>query len=131
MSRQFDGQGAFLWADETDGTYNPAPADIIARVISDFTPQQLKNVKQLDSLDAIRASCPQNLNGVSPCFAGIGFTDRFNDTSIPATFFTITNYTIFADSGLSYIDAPNHNSDVEQRILPLQWALDKVRDCTI
>lgn len=128
LNGQFEGQGAFLWADETDGTYNPAPADIIAQITSNFTPQQLKNVHKLESLNAIRASCPQNLNGISPCFAGIGFTNRLNDTNMPATFFTIVNYTIFADSGLSYISPTNHNSDFEKRILPLQWSLDKVGD---
>jgi ATP-binding cassette, subfamily A (ABC1), member 3 len=34
------------------------------------------------------------------------------------------NYTIQADAGLGYVNVEKHNSDVELRVLPLQWALD-------
>ncbi|PPQ79372.1 hypothetical protein CVT25_002642 [Psilocybe cyanescens] len=125
LQQQYEGQGAFLWADETDGTSNPSPSAIIARVTSKFTPKQLASVKQLDTMDDIRQYCPQNFNGMSSCFAGIGFSDSVVSASAPATFQNIVNYTIFADAGLSYIELTNHGSDFEKRILPLQWSLDK------
>ncbi|KAH9486185.1 ABC transporter A family member 6 [Psilocybe cubensis] len=126
LQRQYENQGVFLWADETNGTSNPSPTDIISRITADFTPKQLSMVRRLDTMDDIRQSCPQNFNGLSSCFAGVGFSDSFAlDASAPAVFQAIVNYTIFADAGLSYIELTNHGSDFEKRILPLQWALDK------
>jgi hypothetical protein len=41
---------------------------------------------------------------------------------------SLINYTIRADAGLGFIDVLNHKSDFERRILPLQWAVDSVRN---
>jgi ATP-binding cassette subfamily A (ABC1) protein 3 len=38
---------------------------------------------------------------------------------------TGVNYTIRADTGLSYINVEKHTGDLELRVLPLQWALDE------
>jgi ATP-binding cassette subfamily A (ABC1) protein 3 len=108
------------WADDTDGTSNPSPAAIIARITSNFTTNQLASVKKLSSASDFPAACPQNFNFFSQCFAAIGFND------IPASGNQSVNYTISADSGLAFIDVVHHTSDFEKRILPLQWSIDKV-----
>lgn len=120
LESQFDGKISLIWADDTDGTSNPSPADIIARITSNFSKNQLRAVKQVSSSTDFPAECPQNFNLFSECFAAVGFGD------IPATGNRSINYTISADSGLAFIDVVHHTSDFEKRILPLQWSIDKV-----
>ena len=120
---QFDGSKTLFWADETDGTSNPSPADIIARITSNFTSSQFAAVKRVSNFSEITSSCPQNFKSLSGCFAGLGFTDI---PSVNADGSRPVNYTIFADAGLSFIDVGRHTSDVETRIFPLQWAVDQV-----
>jgi hypothetical protein len=106
----------FYWVDATNGSATPAPKDIMARVTSGFADWQLATVQQLESRAQIPPSCQQNFNGFSECWASVIFDDIKG--------FTGVNYTIRADAGLRYIDVFGHSSDVEQRVLPLQWALD-------
>lgn len=88
----------------------------MARVTSGFVDWQLATVQQLETPDKIPPSCQQNFNGFSECWASVIFYD--------ITGFSGVNYTIRADAGLRYINVFGHTSDVEQRVLPLQWALD-------
>jgi ATP-binding cassette, subfamily A (ABC1), member 3 len=88
----------------------------MTRVTSGFADWQLATVQQLETREQIPPSCQQNFNGFSECWASVIFDD--------ITGFTGVNYTIRADAGLRYIDVFGHTSDVEQRVLPLQWALD-------
>lgn len=106
----------FYWVDATNGSATPAPKDIISHVTSDFAPWQKAAVKQLNSPDDVPPACQQNFNGFSECWAAIIFNDIVG--------FSGVNYTIRADAGLRYVNVEKHNSDVELRVLPLQWALD-------
>ncbi|KIM38139.1 hypothetical protein M413DRAFT_420628 [Hebeloma cylindrosporum] len=119
---QFDGSKSLVWADGTNGASNPSPFQIIARITSNFTSTQLAGVKEVANLSDISASCPQNFNALSSCFAGVGFTDI---PSVDAPGTRPVNYTIFSDAGLSSIDVEHHTSDFETRIFPLQWAVDQ------
>ncbi|KAF8971850.1 hypothetical protein BDZ97DRAFT_1650923 [Flammula alnicola] len=121
LNSQFDGKTFLMWADATDGTSNPSPAEVMARITSNFTVDQLTAVKKLGTPSEIPAECLLNFNGVSQCFAGISFADipPNRSTSSPV------NYTIFADAGLNFIDVEHHTSDFEKRILPLQWSIDQ------
>ncbi|CAG7851662.1 ABC transporter A family member 6 AltName: Full=ABC transporter ABCA.6 [Serendipita indica DSM 11827] len=106
----------FYWVDATNGSATPSPRDIMDRVTANFSPWQKSLVHQLDSPQDIDPQCQQNFNGFSECFAAVIFDD--------ITGFSGVNYTIRADAGLRYVNVDKHNSDVELRVLPLQWALD-------
>ncbi|KAH9486075.1 ABC transporter A family member 6 [Psilocybe cubensis] len=93
----------------------------MARLTSNFTPSQLSAVHKVDTMADIVASCRQNFNGLSACYAGVSF----NDVSISHFQSNPLNYTIVADAGLIHIDVEHHTGDIENRILPLQWAIDK------
>ncbi|KAG1747606.1 hypothetical protein EDB19DRAFT_1685642 [Suillus lakei] len=121
FQNQFDGSLALIWADGTNGTGTPSAEQIMARITSNFTPNQLQAVKQVATPADIPAQCPENFNLFSECFAGIAF----NYLPMNATDTTPINYTISADGGLAYINVYSHTSDFEIRILPLQWALDQ------
>lgn len=111
-----------MWADGTDGTSNPTPEEIISHITANFTRNQLTSVKQLSSPSDIPATCPQNFHSDSQCFAAIAFTNIPADGNASNPI----NYTIFGDGGLTFIDVQRHTSDFEKRILPLQWAIDRV-----
>ena len=111
-----------MWADGTDGTSNPTPKEIISHITANFTHYQLASVKQLSTPADIPATCPQNFNLFSQCFAAIAFTNIPADGNASNPI----NYTIFGDAGLAFIDVKHHTSDFEKRILPLQWAIDRV-----
>ncbi|KAI0076833.1 P-loop containing nucleoside triphosphate hydrolase protein [Panus rudis PR-1116 ss-1] len=117
----FDGSITLIWADGTNGTSTPAPQDIMNHITSGFTDRQLSAVKKVDSPDAIPAVCPQNFNLFSECFAAVAFNSFPSNASDPQPI----NYTIRADGGLFHIDVTRHTSDYEERILPLQWAVDQ------
>ena len=36
------------------------------------------------------------------------------------------DYTLLVDNGLAEIDVDDQKSDYQQRVLPVQWAIDKV-----
>ena len=92
------------------------------RALNGFTNTQLDAVKLLPNPLDVANKCPQNFNGFSGCYAAVVFTDMDPNGPIPRGI----NYTIFADAGLTHIDVERHTSDIVQRILPLQWAIDKV-----
>ncbi|KAG1763849.1 hypothetical protein EDD22DRAFT_482473 [Suillus occidentalis] len=118
---RFDGSLALVWADGTNGAGTPSAQKIMARITSNFTPNQLQAVKQVATPADIPSQCPQNFNMFSQCFAGIAF----NSLPINATDTAPINYTIIADGGLAHINVYSHTSDFETRMLPLQWALDQ------
>jgi ATP-binding cassette subfamily A (ABC1) protein 3 len=91
--------------------------------LADFTKEQLSAVDILDGPSDIPKKCPQNFNGLSNCYAVVVFTDMAQNGATPHG----VNYTIFADAGLTHVDVEGHTSDLVKRILPLQWAIDKVR----
>ena len=111
-----------MWADGTDGTSNPTPEEIVSHITANFTHSQLTSVQQLSSPFDIPAACPQNFNFFSQCFAAIAFTNIPADGNASNPI----NYTIFGDAGLAFIDVVHHTSDFEKRMLPLQWAIDRV-----
>ncbi|KAJ7083358.1 hypothetical protein B0H15DRAFT_422992 [Mycena belliarum] len=121
LQQQFNDVGTLVWADATDGTGQPSPADIMARVTRGFSGAQLRLVKQAASGTQLPFECPQNFNGFSECYAAVIFN------AVPASPTTPINYTILADSGLFHVDVVRHKSDFETRVLPLQWAVDQVR----
>lgn len=122
LDSQFDGSLALIWADGTNGTGIPSPDDIMAHVTSGFSSSQLRSVKKVATPEDIAAQCPQNFNLFSECFAAVSF-DAMPTTSNSSQ---PINYTIHADGGLFHIDVVHHASDFEERILPLQWAVDQV-----
>ncbi|KAL1669459.1 P-loop containing nucleoside triphosphate hydrolase protein [Schizophyllum commune] len=93
----------------------------MSRATSNFSPSQLDAVKKVASPDDIPATCPENFNLFSECFAAIEFHDPV-PTNISAS---VVNYTLRADGGLYHIDVQNQRSDYEQRLMPLQWAIDQ------
>jgi ATP-binding cassette subfamily A (ABC1) protein 3 len=118
----FDGGLRLVWADGTNGTGVPSPDSIMSYVTSGFTKSQLTAIQQVATPADIPSACPQNFNLFSECFAAVAFNNipAFGNDTNPI------NYTIRADGGLGHIDVVGHNSDFERRILPLQWAIDKV-----
>ena len=122
LNSKIDGSLSLYWADGTNGTGTPSPSDIMARVTSDFTSEQLKVVHQVASQNDIIQACPQNFNLFSECFAAVSFDSLPSPSGGNATL----NYTIFVDGGLFHIDVVKHSSDYEERVLPLQWAIDSV-----
>ncbi|KAI0947262.1 hypothetical protein AcV7_009727 [Taiwanofungus camphoratus] len=123
LVNKFDGTLTLVWADATNGTGSPSADDIMAHVTSGFSPNQLNAVKKVDSPDDVPATCPENWNGYSACFGAIVFN------SLPTSSNNITaarsvNYTIRADEGLYYINVVKHTSGYEERVMPLQWAVD-------
>lgn len=97
----------------------------MARVTSGLSASQLRSVRKVATPAEIPGTCPQNFNGFSECYAAIAFYDILPNGN--ATTKSL-NYTILADSGLFHIDVVRHDSDFEKRVLPLQWAVDQVRD---
>ncbi len=90
----------------------------MTRITRDFSSTQVAAVRQLESPEDIPSACPQNFNLFSECFAAIAFNSISDVGQI--------TYTIRADAGIAHIDVVKHTSDFELRILPLQWAIDKV-----
>ena len=123
LASAYDGKLALVWADGTNGTgTNPSAEEIIARITRGFSSRQLAGVRRLESPGAIPAACPQNFNLFSECFAAVAFNSLPGpDGALPL------NYTLRADAGLFHVDVVKHSSDYEQRLLPLQWAIDSVR----
>jgi ATP-binding cassette subfamily A (ABC1) protein 3 len=118
----FDSSQRLVWADGTDGSSNPSPQAIMDRITSGFSDIQRAAVTKVSSVGDIPLACPQNFNLRSTCYAALAF----NDIPSPSQGRPI-NYTLRADGGLVHIDVVKHTSDYEERLLPLQWAVDKVR----
>jgi ATP-binding cassette subfamily A (ABC1) protein 3 len=94
----------------------------MTQVTASFTPAQRNKVRQVALPSSIPSACPQNFMLVSECFGALVFDTLPHslNESAPIT------YTIRGDIGLFRIDVKSHDSDFEQRILPLQWAVDRV-----
>ena len=122
LQSQFDIPLLLLWADATDGTSSPSPSQIMSNISALLTPTQRQYVRQVSDASNIPTTCPQNFAGLSQCFAAVIFYDIPANGSASRP----VDYTIQADAGLSYINVQKHTSQYEQRILPLQWAIDKV-----
>jgi ATP-binding cassette subfamily A (ABC1) protein 3 len=93
----------------------------MSRITTGFSHSQLQAVKKIAAEDII-PTCPQNFNGFSECFAAITFLNLpgSNDSD------TNVQYSIQVDAGLIYVNVVRHTSDFEERVLPLQWAIDQV-----
>lgn len=113
-----------MWVDATNGTSDPSPSDVIAYMTRGFSPRQLDAVRQIATPADIPGECPQNFNMFSECFAAVIFYDIPPNNADTAE--RLVNYTIRADGGLFYVNVQKHTTDFEERILPLQWAIDKV-----
>ena len=125
LQSQFDGKSKLVWADYSYGS-SPTPADVMERITANFTSAQRDAVKQVDP-GSIFSECPQNYHGYTPCFAAIAFQNiPFVNASVDSRLNPDVEYTIFADWGLRYINVEKHTSDLEQRVMPLQWEIDKV-----
>ncbi len=118
----FDGSLKLVWSDDTSNASTPSPSDVIAQVTKGFTQKQLQAITRVDTVHDISGSCPQNFNLFSECFAAVAF-NQWDHQQL--------NYTILADGGLAHIDVVKHDSDVEKRVLPLQWGIDRVRPCSL
>ncbi len=118
----FDGSLKLVWSDEANSSAIPSPSDIMTHITSDFSQKQRLAIRKVDTASNIPSLCPQNFNLFSECFAAVAFHSfpSTSDSSQPI------NYTIQADGGLFHIDVVKHTSDYELRILPLQWAIDRV-----
>ncbi|KAJ3806238.1 hypothetical protein F5876DRAFT_91149 [Lentinula aff. lateritia] len=121
LQDRFDGSISLVWADGTNisSTSGVTPTAIISHISSDFNDAQRNAIRKVASPSAIPSQCPQNFNLFSECFAAVAFYD------IPSLGTGPINYTILADGGLVHIDVVKHTSDFEERILPLQWAIDQ------
>lgn len=94
----------------------------MAHVTQNFSSRQRDALHKLGSVLDLYDACPQNFNGRSECWAAISFeaiAPTNNTQSLPI------NYTIYADVGLHNDDVANHDSDMETRIMPLQWGVDR------
>ncbi|KZT02088.1 P-loop containing nucleoside triphosphate hydrolase protein [Laetiporus sulphureus 93-53] len=123
LADQYDGSLALVWADGTDGSGSPSSTDIISHITSSFDSKQLSNVKKADSPDDVPSLCPENFNGYSECYAAVVF-NSLPGSSGNASAAAQYNYTLRADSGLYYVNVEQHTSSYEERVLPLQWAID-------
>ncbi|CCL98836.1 uncharacterized protein FIBRA_00841 [Fibroporia radiculosa] len=119
---EYDGSMALVWADGTDGTGSPSADDIMSHITSGFNQKQLGSIQKVIPGD-IPATCPENFNGFSECYAAVVFNSLPDMTSEQGAPQPI-NYTLRADGGLYYINVAQHTSSYEERVLPLQWAVD-------
>jgi hypothetical protein len=113
------------WVDNTDPSDNnsPTPSEIMTEVTKEFSSSQLSLVHQASSTQDLGAKCQLNFNSKSPCFAGVIFK------SIPPVGnvskrveFTLVGEAEFDDT----VNVKTHNTEVEKRTLPLQYAIEKV-----
>jgi hypothetical protein len=77
----------------------------------------LRAVQAVDDPNDVPNSCRQNFNGFSECYGAVVFNSVDEHG--------VLNYTIRADAGLFFVDVQRHTSDFEQRVFPLQWAVDR------
>jgi hypothetical protein len=120
LASKYDGAPLY-WTDESSANPNATltASAIIDRVIRDFSPSQRRRVRRAESVDAILAACPQNFNGFSECYAAVVFAALGDGPGA-------VNYTLRADGGLYHINVEGGKSDYEQRVMPLQFAIDQV-----
>ena len=108
-----------VWADNTTTAANPTPQAIIDRIAINFNSKQRAAIQQVATANDLPVACPRNFVGFSQCYAGISFN------SVPGAGGAV-DYTLLVDNGLAEIDVEDQKSDYQQRVLPMQWAIDKV-----
>ncbi|ODQ51080.1 hypothetical protein SAICODRAFT_27131 [Saitoella complicata NRRL Y-17804] len=108
------GSGKFVWIDRTGSSGGEAQrvVDIVTARVTRGTVVQLQTSTELAEL------CPQNFIGASPCFAAV----EFNQLDFTTNQF---NYTLRADTGSNTIRVDTNSGSFEQKVLPLQWAIDQ------
>lgn len=119
----YDGSMPLVWVDSTNSSGTPSADTIMQRVMLPFNQKQRNNVKKVASADQVPSTCPENFIGLSQCYAVVifeGLPTKGDPESSKQPF----NYTLRADSGLVYINVVKHTSSMEQRVMPLQWAVD-------
>ena len=117
----FDGKLALVWIDNTTTPANPTPRAIIDRLAVNFNAYQRSAVQELAAADGLRDECQQNWSGTSPCYAAIWFNNVQAGSGA-------IDYTLLVDEGLGdTIDVDGQKSDYQKRVLPIQWAIDKVQ----
>ena len=119
----YDGSMPLVWVDSTNGSGTPSADTIMQRVMLPFSQKQRSNVKKLASADEVPSTCPENFIGLSQCYAVVVF-DGMPTKGDPKSSKQPFNYTLRADSGLYYINVFKHTSSFEQRVMPLQWAVE-------
>lgn len=124
LQHEYDGSTALVWADATNETVHPTPDDIMSHISTNFTAEQLKGLKKVNSPDDVPSACQENFNLFSECYAAVVFTSFPSGDNGSQTI----EYTLRGDGGFFHIDVVHHKSDFEKRIMPLQWAVDSV--CT-
>lgn len=117
----FDGSKPIFWVDNTGGNGYISAKDIMGHVTSNFTTKQLASIHQLQDDQVLGDTCKSNFNGGSACFITITFDEIPTENDILPL-----NYTIRSDNGAFYVDVTKHRSDLETRIIPMQWAIDQV-----
>ncbi|KAH9830408.1 uncharacterized protein C8Q71DRAFT_862423 [Rhodofomes roseus] len=123
LLEQYDGSLPLVWVDGTNGSGTPSADAIMNQVMLPFNSKQRANVKLVASPEEVPSACPENFIGLSRCYSVIVF--NFLPTAgDPDSVKQVLNYTLRADSGLSFIDVVKHTSSVEERLMPLQWAVD-------
>lgn len=120
LENEFNPSLAFVWSDDTDGSTSLSPQVIIDHITSSFNPLQRAAIIKAENAAQIPFLCPQNWNGYSQCYAAVSFANSPSEASAPIT------YTLYGDAGFEYVSV-EHRGDFDTRILPLQWAIDRVR----
>lgn len=112
-----------IWADATGNASAYINAnDLMNTITANFSASQRRAIVQFSSPDDIPSACPQNNNLVSECYAAV----VFHTLPLSPQDRRPINYTLRTDYGLRYIDVEGGKSSYEERVLPLQWAIDKV-----
>lgn len=120
----FDGSKPLVWVDTTDGSGYIKAQDIMSLVTAGFTTSKQRNaVLNVPTLESLFNICISNANGASGCFMALSFdgiprADKADNRAI--------NYTLRGDGGAFFVDVARHTSDLETRLIPLQWAIDQV-----
>lgn len=117
---QFDGKLALVWIDNTTITGSPSPQAIIDHLSASFSPKQREAIRRLSNVEQLSSECGSNFRSISKCFGGIVFNN------IPKAGGAV-DYALLADQAMYLINVLNQQSNEQQRIFPLQWAIDKAR----
>lgn len=77
-----------------------------------------ESIHELDNANEIFDLCHENLNGFSKCYGAVQWNSIDEENKI-------YNYTIRANSGISYVNVDDGQSATDVYVMPLQWAVDK------
>ena len=90
----------------------------IMNLALDGVPQhQIISLKDKGSIYSV---CAQNLQGSSDCYGAIQWNSIELNSEI-----NVYNYTLRGNSGLTYVNVDTHQTDTDNYVLPLQWAVDR------